>query len=160
AARKQYEQAFSLLQQQKSAEEALERLNRAFAFDPTFGDAYVLKSFIRLEVLPDIEEALSMAQLAVKHAPENPDSFYTLGLILEKQGKYSEAEQAMRQALEVNPAYTDVYFSLGTLYADHLHDQPKSVDAFKRYLDLGGQSERAEAAVRRSQVPSSEQPAP
>ena len=160
AARTQYEQAFSLLQQQKSAEEALERLNRAIAYDPTFGDAYVLKSFIRLEVLPDIEEALSMAQLAVKHAPENPDSFYTLGLILEKQGKYSEAEQAMRQSLEVNPAYTDVYFSLGTLYADHLHDQPKSVDAFKRYLDLGGQSERAEAAVRRNQVPSSEQPAP
>ncbi|WP_447602543.1 caspase family protein [Nitrospira sp. Nam80] len=159
AARAQYEQAFSLLQQQKSAEEALERLNRAIAYDPTFGDAYVLKSYVRLEVLPNIDEALSMARLAVQHAPQNPDSFYTLGLVLEKQGKYSEAEQAMRQALVVNPAYVDVYFSLGTLYADHLHDQPKSVDAFKRYLDLGGQSERAEAAVRRSQVPSSEQPA-
>ena len=63
----------------------------------------------------------------------------------------------MRQALVVNPAYTDVYFSLGSLYADHLHDQSKSVEAFRRYLDLGGQSERAETAVRQGK-PSPEQP--
>ncbi|HEX2056590.1 MAG TPA: tetratricopeptide repeat protein, partial [Nitrospiraceae bacterium] len=138
AARSQYEQAFSLLQQQKSAEEALERLDRAIAYDPTFGDAYVLKSYVRLEVLPNIDEALTMAKLAVQHAPENPDSFYTLGLVLEKRGQYAEAEQAMRQALKVNPDYVDVYFSLGTLYADRLHDQPKAVEAFKRYLELGG----------------------
>ena len=31
----------------------------------------------------------------------------------------------MLQALAVNPAYTDVYFSLGTLYADHLNE-PRS----------------------------------
>lgn len=158
AARAQYEQAFSLLQQQKSVEEALERLDRAIAYDPTFGDAYVLKSYVRLEVLPNIDEALSMARLAVQHAPQNPDSFYTLGLVLEKRQQYAEAEQAMRQALKVNPDYVDVYFSLGTLYADHLHDQPKSVEAFKRYLELGGQSERAEAAVRQSQAPSFDQP--
>jgi tetratricopeptide (TPR) repeat protein len=158
AARAQYEQAFTLLQQQKSVEEALERLDRAIAYDPTFGDAYVLKSYVRLEVLPDIDEALSMARLAVQHAPQNPDSFYTLGLVLEKRQQYAEAEQAMRQALNVNPNYVDVYFSLGTLYADHLHDQPKSVEAFKRYLELGGQSERAEAAVRQSQAPSSDGP--
>jgi tetratricopeptide (TPR) repeat protein len=158
AARAQYDQAFSLLQQQKSAEEALERLDRAIAYDPTFGDAYVLKSYVRLEVLPNIDEALSTARLAVQHAPQNPDSFYTLGLVLEKRQQYAEAEQAMRQALKVNPDYVDVYFSLGTLYADHLHDEPKAVQAFKRYLELGGQSERAEAAVRHSESPPSGQP--
>jgi tetratricopeptide (TPR) repeat protein len=159
AARTQYEQAFSLLQQQKSAEEALERLDRAIAYDPTFGDAYVLKSYVRLEVLPNIDEALSMAKLAVQHAPQNPDSFYTLGLVLEKREQYAEAEQAMRQALKVNPDYVDVYFSLGVLYADHLRDQPKAVEAFKRYLELGGQSERAQAAVRQGESPPSGEPA-
>jgi tetratricopeptide (TPR) repeat protein len=159
AARMQYEQAFNLLQQQKSAEEALERLDRAIHYDPTFGDAYVLKSYLRLEVLPDLEEALSLARLAVQYAPENPDSFYTLGLVLEKREQYAEAEQAMRQALAVNPAYTDVYFSLATLYADHMYDQQKSVEAFKRYLELGGQSERAQAAVRESESKSPAEPA-
>jgi uncharacterized caspase-like protein len=158
AARTQYDQAFNLLQQQKSAEEALERLDRAIAYDPTFGDAYVLKSYVRLEVLPNIDEAFSTARLAVQHAPQNPDSFYTLGLVLEKRQQYAEAEQAMRQALKINPDYVDVYFSLGTLYADRLHDEPKAVEAFKRYLELGGQSERAEAAVRQSDPSPSGQP--
>ena len=43
--------------------------------------------------------------------------------------------------------YLDVYFSLGTLYADHLHDQLKSIEAFRRYLELGGTHVRARSAV-------------
>ncbi|MFO0768725.1 MAG: tetratricopeptide repeat protein [Nitrospiraceae bacterium] len=118
------------------------------AYDPSFGDAYVLKSYVRLEILPNVEEALVAARAAVQYAPQNPDSHYTLGLVFEKQGQFKEAERAMQQALVVNPAYTDVYFSLGTLYADHLNEPVKSVDAFRRYLELGGQSERAQRAVR------------
>lgn len=147
AAKAQYEQAFSLLQEGKSADEALERLNRAIEYDPTYGDAYVLKSYVRLEVVPNLDEALAAGRLAVKHAPDNPDSFYTLGLIYEKRGSFVEAEQALLQALKVNAGYQDVYFSLGTLYADHLNDQPKSVEAFRRYLELGGAHARAKAAV-------------
>lgn len=158
-ARVQYEQAFALLQQQKSAEEALERLNRAITYDPSFGDAYVLKSYIRLEVLPNLDESLAAARAAVQHAPQNPDSHYSLGMALEKKGQPKEAEQAMQQALAVNPAYTDVYFSLGALYADHLNEPQKSVDAFRRYLELGGQSERALRAVQGS-APPADKPAP
>ena len=158
-ARVQYEQAFALLQQQKSAEEALERLNRAITYDPSFGDAYVLKSYIRLEVLPNLEESLQAAQAAVRHAPQNPDSHYSLALALEKKGRHQEAERAMLETLAVNPAYTDVYFSLGTLYADHLNEPQKSIDAFRRYLELGGQSERATRAVQGDRAPG-EKPAP
>lgn len=158
-ARNQYEQAFALLQQQKSADEALERLNRAIAYDPSFGDAYVLKSYTRLEVLPNLEESLLAARAAVQHAPQNPDSHYSLALALEKKGQYQEAEQAMQQALMVNPAYGDVYFSLGVLYADHLNEPQKSVDAFRRYLELGGQSDRATQAVQ-STAPPADKPAP
>lgn len=158
-ARVQYEQAFALLQQQQSAEEALERLNRAITYDPSFGDAYVLKSYIRLEVLPNLEESLAAAQAAVQHAPQNPDSHYSLALALDKKGQHQEAERAMLQTLAVNPAYTDVYFSLGTLYADHLNEPQKSIDAFRRYLELGGQSERATRAVHGDRAPG-EKPAP
>lgn len=147
AAKAQYEQAFALLQEGKSADEALERLDRAIEYDPTYGDAYVLKSYVRLEVVPDLDEALAAGRLAVKHAPDNPDSFYTLGLIYEKRGSFAEAEQAMLQAVRVNAGYQDVYFSLGMLYADSLKNQPKSVEAFRRYLELGGTHARAKAAV-------------
>ncbi|RPH77846.1 MAG: tetratricopeptide repeat protein, partial [Nitrospiraceae bacterium] len=110
-------------------------------------DAYVLKSYVRLEVLPNLEEALSTARLAVQYAQKNPDAQYTLGLIHEKRGRYDEAERALREALLVNPNYTDVYFSLGILYADKMKDQTKSVEAFTRYLELGGNHARARAAV-------------
>jgi hypothetical protein len=52
AARAQYDQAFALLQEGKRAEEALERLNRSIKFNQEFGDAYVLKSYLLLEVCP------------------------------------------------------------------------------------------------------------
>lgn len=149
-AKAHYERAFALLQEGKSGEEALERLDRAISYDPTYGDAYVLKSYVRLEVVPNLDEALAAGLLAVKYAPENPDSFYTLGLIHERRGKYIEAERAMREALVVNPNYVDVYFSLGSLYADRIKDQSKSVEAFTRYLELGGNHARARAAVAQS----------
>ncbi len=153
AAKLQYEQAFALLQTGKSSEEALERLNKALEYDTTFGDAYVLKSYVRLEVLPNLDDALSAAKLAVQFAPKNPDAQYTLGLIHEKRGQFAEAERAMREALVVNPDYADVYFSLGVLYADEMKDQPKSVEAFTRYLELGGNHARARAAVAQSTPP-------
>ena len=110
AARMQYEQAFAMLQSGKSQDEALECLNKALEYDPTFGDAYVLKSYVRLEVLPNIDEALAAGKLAVQYAPNNPDSHYTLGLIYEKRGQYAEAEKALRAALVANPNYVGCVF--------------------------------------------------
>jgi uncharacterized caspase-like protein len=150
AAQMQYEQAFSLLQMGKGQKEALERLNKALEYDPTFGDAYVLKSYVLLEVLPNLDEALAAGKAAVQYAPKNPDSQYTLGLVYEKLGRYGEAERAMREALVVNPSYVDVYFSLGELYADKIKDQKKSIEAFERYLELGGNHSRAREAVAQS----------
>ncbi len=146
-AKAHYERAVVLLQEGKSGAEALERLDRAIGYDPTFGDAYVLKSYVRMDVVPNLDEALATGLLAVKYAPGNPDSFYTLGLIHEKRGEFAEAEAALRQALLVNNIYQDVYFALGALYADHLNDQAKSVEAFRRYLELGGTHARARATV-------------
>jgi tetratricopeptide (TPR) repeat protein len=153
AAKLQYDQAFTLLQTGKSSEEAMERLDKALEYDSTFGDAYVLKSYVLLDVLPNLDDALSAGKLAVQYAPKNPDPQYTLGLIYEKRGQYVEAERAMREALVVNPNYADVYFSLGILYADELKDQSKSVEAFTRYLELGGNHVRAREAVAQSTSP-------
>jgi tetratricopeptide (TPR) repeat protein len=163
AARMQYEQAFALLQSGKSRDEALERLNKALEYDPTFGDAYVLKSYVRLDVVPDIDDALAAGKKAVQYAPNNPDSHYTLGLIYEKRGQYTEAEKELRAALAVNPGYVDVYFSLGSLYADQLKDQKKAVEVFERYLELGGTHSRAREVVgqsRAAQTPAAASPAP
>jgi tetratricopeptide (TPR) repeat protein len=147
AAQAQYEQAVALLQGGKYAEEALVKLNHAIEYDPTFAEAYILKSYLRLEVLPHLDEALVAGQQAVKHAPDNSESFYTLGLVHGQMGHYREAEEAFVQAAKLKPDDPEVYFSLGTLYADQLEDEGKSVAAFRRYLELGGAHARARAAV-------------
>ncbi|MDH5667292.1 MAG: tetratricopeptide repeat protein [Nitrospira sp.] len=146
-ARSHYEQAVTLLQEGKPAAEAMEHLSAAILHDATYGDAYVLKGYLHLDTIPDLDEAVAAGRLAVKYAPTNADSFYTLGLIEARRGNVAEAETALQQALKVNPDYQDVYFSLGVLYADHVKDQPKSVDAFRRYLELGGVHARAQAVV-------------
>ncbi|TAJ07200.1 MAG: tetratricopeptide repeat protein [Nitrospirae bacterium] len=144
AAKEEYDKAFSLLQQQKekSLEEALERLEKAIRYSPAFGDAYVLKSYLYLDRLNKLDEALSAGELAVKHAPTNPDAHYTLGLVLQKKGRYKDAEKAFLQALAVNPGYSDVHLSLGDLYADDLKDRPKAVASYQRYLETGGNENR------------------
>jgi hypothetical protein len=58
----------------------------------------------------------------------------------------------MRAALAANPNYVDVYFTLGALYADELKDQKKAVEAFERYLELGGTHTRAREAVAQSRA--------
>ena len=62
-------------------------------------------------------------------------------------GHYKDAEQAYLRAAKLNPENPDIYFSLGTLYEDQLNDNGKSVEAFRRYLELGGAHARARAAV-------------
>jgi tetratricopeptide (TPR) repeat protein len=143
AAKEEYEQAFSMLQQQQPLDEAIARLNKALQYNPTYGDAYVLKSFVYLELTPNLQEAMAAAEQAVKYAPQNPDAPYTLGLIHQKKGQFAEAEQAMRQALAINPDYSDVYLSLGDLYAEDLKEQAKAIEAYRRYMETGGTDNRA-----------------
>lgn len=152
AAKEEYDKAFSLLQQQKdkSLEEALERLEQAIRFSPTFGDAYILKSYLYLDRLNKADEALTAGELAVKYAPTNPDSHYTLGLVLQKKGRFAEAEQAYLQALVVNPGYSDVHLSLGDLYAEDLKDRKKAVESYQRYLETGGNENRVRDYLRQA----------
>jgi Flp pilus assembly protein TadD len=147
AAKSEYEQALGLLQSGKYAEEALARVNSAIEYDPTLAEAYMLKSYLRAELLPNLDEALAAGEQAVKYAPKNADAFYTLGQLHEKMGHYKEAEEAYATAAKLNVSNPDVYFSLGTLYEDHLNDNAKSIEAFHRYLELGGTHGRARAAV-------------
>lgn len=47
----------------------------------------------------------------------------------------------------MNNTYQDAYFALGELYADRLSEPHKSVEAFRRYLKLGGTHDRARAVA-------------
>ena len=147
AAKELYDQAFTSLQQQRPPQEALNSLNKALEYNPAYGDAYILKSYVLLEYLFNPDEALVAANQAVKYAPNNPDSHYTLGLVLQKKQQYKEAEQAMLRAVALDPANADVYLTLGDLYAEDLKDRKKAVETYSKYLEAGGTEGRAKAYI-------------
>ena len=147
AAKEEYEEAFALLQRQRPAQEAVDILDRALGHNPAYGDAYVLKSYILLEHLQNPDAALPVAEQAVKYAAQNPDSYFTLGLVQQRKGRLAEAEQSFLQALRVNPKYADVHLTLADLYAFDLKDHAKAVDAYKKYLEAGGTDPRAMSYV-------------
>ncbi len=138
AAEALYYKSLEVLMDQKPPQDALVLLNQALAYDDEYGDAYVLKAYVLLDLVPNLEGALFAASQGVAYAPKNPDSHFTFGLVLQRQQRYAEAERAYLYALEVNSSYTDVYLVLGDLYAQHLNDPQKSVEAYERYLQLGG----------------------
>jgi len=153
AAKDLYDKAFTILQQQRPPQEALNSLNKALEYNPTYGDAYILKSYLLLEYLFKPDEALEAAQQAVKYAPDKQDSHYTLGLILLKKQRYQEAEQALVRALALNPSNADVLLSLGDLYAEELKDQKKAVETYTKYLKTGGAEARAKAYLEKAGAP-------
>lgn len=145
-----YNRALADLTNQQPVEEALDLLNTALEYDPTHGDAYILKAFILFNLLPNLEGALVAAAQAVKFAPEKLDSHHILGLVLQRTSQYAQAERAFLQALEVDPSNAEIYLTLGDLYAQDLKDQPKSVEAYEQYLKLGGTVNRARDYVQQA----------
>jgi len=153
AAKELYDLAFTALQQQRPPQEALNSLNKALEYNPTYGDAYILKSYVLLEYLFNQDDALVAANQAVKYAAENPDSHYTRGLVLLKKQQYKEAEQAMQRSLALNPDNSDALLVLGDLYAEDLKDQKKAVEAYAKYLGNGGTESRAKDYVDKASAP-------
>lgn len=145
AAKELYERAFSALQQQRPPQEALNSLNKALEYNATYGDAYILKSYVLLEYFSQLDEALAAAMEGVKYAANNPDSHYTLGLVLQKKQQYKEAEQALLRALALNQVNPDVDLALADLYAEDLKDEAKAMEYYRKHLEHGGTEPRAKA---------------
>lgn len=143
AAKALYDQAFAALQQQRPPQDALNSLNKALEYDPAHGEAHILKGYVLLEYLFQIDAALAAANLAVTYAANNPDSHYTLGLILQRKQQYTDAEQAFLHALALNPTSQDTLLSLGDLYAEDLKNQMKAVEFYGKYVAAGGTESRA-----------------
>lgn len=53
---------------------------------------------------------------AIQADSQQPHYWFTLGLVLQAQGKYDEAAGCFCKALELNPNFAQAYNQLGTLY--------------------------------------------
>ena len=63
----------------------------------------------------DLEKAEEELKKAIKLKPDYSIAHYNLGFILKDMGRLKEAESCNQKVLEVDPQFTDAYFSLSTI---------------------------------------------
>ena len=80
------------------------------------------KPFYMQAAVPEArEDWLKLAEVATswtKAEPKSPDAWYELGIAAENIGKQPEAEQAYRQAVELDNTYTDALVHIGIIARD------------------------------------------
>jgi tetratricopeptide (TPR) repeat protein len=95
--------------------EAEDAFNRALKDDPKNALIYNALATVQTNRL-DFQTALTTAEKGYAMAPGSPDLLYTLGLTRYHLGKYRDAEQALRRALEIRPDFPRASLWLGNTY--------------------------------------------
>lgn len=104
------------LVKEKQFDQALELTEGRLGSNPDDIKLLFLKGLIltRLERLPEAETAfLKLTEIN----PDLPEPYNNLAVVYAAQGKYSEAEQALQNAINTHPSYATAHENLGDIYA-------------------------------------------
>jgi tetratricopeptide (TPR) repeat protein len=107
---------------------AREAFGRALQEDMAYFPAHMQLGYLALDS-KDTATAVSEMDLAVQIRGDDPGLRYTYGFILGMIGKHKEAEEQLRKAAELNPAYAAPHYGLGKV----LDAQQRSADALQEY---------------------------
>jgi tetratricopeptide (TPR) repeat protein len=112
-------------------------INRALALDPDDPAALYVLGVLRYR-----QEKFDAAMDALSRSAKfNPTNAYTenyLGCVMADKGLRSEAETALRKAIELQPDYSDAHYNLALIYASAKPPSPGLARwHYKRALDLG-----------------------
>jgi Flp pilus assembly protein TadD len=83
-------------------------------------------------------EALAALSQATLLDPQNPRARNFLGVVIGREGWIDGAQQELRRAVELNPAYADAHYNLAVFY---LQEKPAAIELAKRHyfkaIELG-----------------------
>ena len=65
-----------------------------------------------------------------------------LGVLDRQQGRFAEAEQAYRRAIELEPDYAAAYYNLAVLYELYIPRPDLALEHYERYLQIAGSDDR------------------
>ena len=121
------------LLEQFNHKEGAESFRRALKLDPQLNLARINLA-IALFNVPDLPEALAVAQSAAAAAPNAPQPQYILGLIARTQNRADDAAAAFQRVLKIDPRDTGANVNLGQLYAQQ-RKYAEAIAAFRVALD-------------------------
>lgn len=75
-------------------------------------------------------EALAALSQATLYDPDNARARNFLGVVIGRQGWIYGAQQELRRAVEINPAYADAHYNLAAFY---LQEKPPAIELAKRH---------------------------
>ena len=61
-----------------------------------------------------------------------------LGVLDRQQGRFADAEQAYRRAIELEPEYSPAYYNLAVLYELYIPRPDLALENYERFLQIGG----------------------
>ncbi len=105
----------TLLFQIGSVEEALERLEKSVALDPSRGPAWNHLGSVRAS-LSDRQGALEAFQLAVETGPDNIEAWLNLSRVAEECGDLSLSKSAVLSAVDLFPENSQAQARLGAVF--------------------------------------------
>ncbi len=92
--------------------------------------------------------AAEALKIAIRVDPENAVAHCNLGEIYKHLELYEDAVRELTEAQRLNPELPDVYINLGIIYDDHLVDDDKALEYYKKYLELGGADQQVYGWIR------------
>ncbi|MCS6858185.1 MAG: tetratricopeptide repeat protein [Sandaracinaceae bacterium] len=150
----------AMLAAQKRHIEAVEKLERAIALDPSNDQAYWNLAIVHME-LQRFEAARDDLRRAIEANPHKAGYQEKLGTVLVELGDLEGAKRAFERAIEVDPDLFKAYFKLGQVlerlddpqnalrrYTEAIQKGPRFIEAYRAlgrlYADLGYLTEAAQ----------------
>ena len=118
---------------------AKEAFGRALQEDLSYFPAHVQLAYMALDA-KDTTTALNEMDLAVQIRGDDPGLRYIYGYSLVASGKYKDAEQQLRKAIELDPVFATPYDQLGEAL-DHQGRGTEALGQYRVFLSLASQSD-------------------
>ena len=118
---------------------------RALTIDPDSAAANNNLAYLMLENGENVDQAITMAQLAMRKMPDSPNVADTLGYAYFKKGVYSSAVDTLEQASKKDPNSASIHYHLGLAYSK-MNNSAKAREQFQRAAQLDPQGADETAA--------------
>jgi tetratricopeptide (TPR) repeat protein len=83
-------------------------------------------------------KAVPLLEEARRQQPEHHGVAMNLGLAYRGVGRYPDSKRLYEDALRIDAGKSDPYLNLGILFGDYLKDYDASLEAFNKYVSMGG----------------------